>query len=579
MEKANTKKLFQTQTWQSLIHFSNDAPSINDPSFLLSYPNSSPQKELSETIKVLLKKPQSDRKDAICKYPARFFWLKKELDFDESIFPSVKCDGFDEYLSETNADKIALVFSSENVTNPSSMMGHTFFKISGKDDDNSTREHAVSFFAVIDTLNIPWLIVKSTLIGMKGFFSLSPYSEQLHRNLIVEERNIWEYDLDLSPYEKKLFYYHFWELKDVNMKYLFTGFNCATLIYDMLSLSSKKSTNTKRLWITPKDLIKETDKLELIKNTKLIPSDKWYIKMLEEETIYKQNRKILELFNDKKYELFSSFNFSKDKKHKMLEKELISHYAHYLYENKVISQKSLKQVKQVYYDSHVIDLKDYKNPIKTYDDSKVAVGYQRESRENFLKISFLPASNTLYDDNREYFSETSMKIFEVNILANENRVKLDSLNLFAMKSLVPRDSFTKGISSQFELNYEKHYDEHLASYGAYNLSTGLGMTKKFSNDVFIYSLFNIGLAYGKTEFYPYLYPELGFMIYELFGMKTTVEYQYLFNQHGSQNTYHNLSLIHSIFVNKKFGFELGFKNQWRDKLKKESYNLSFNYYF
>ncbi len=577
--EVQNKRLYQTKIWQNLTHSNDGFPSINDSSFLLSYPNFSLEKELIATIKAFRKPQKLNEKHAICQYPARFFWLQKELDFEKKNFPILKCEKFDEYLAETNADNIALVFSSENVTNPSSMMGHTFFKISGKEPDGTNREHAVSFFTVIDTVNIPWLIIKSTMLGMQGFFSLSPYVEQLHSNLIIEERNIWAYDLDLSPDEKKLLYYHFWELKDVNLKYLFTGFNCATIIDDMLFFSSKKVTDTKRLWITPKDLVKETHKLGLIKSTKLIPSDKWYIKMLDEELNYKKKNEIFEIFNDKKYERFLSFNFSEDKKQNILEKELITHYSHYLYDNKMISQENLKQIKQENADSDVIDLKNYKSPIKTYDDSKLTVGYLRDNQENFLKFSFLPASNTLYGDNREYFSETSMKIFEINILANKDQVKLESLDLYSMKSLIPRDVFTKGISSQFELNYETHYDKNIDSYQAYNLSTGIGVTKKIGNDIFVYSLFNIGLAYGKSEFYSYLYPELGFMIYELLNMKTTIQYKYLFNQHNSKNTYHNLELIHSIFINKDISMEIEIQNQWRDKLKNERFNLSFNYYF
>jgi hypothetical protein len=74
------------------------------------------------------------------------------------------------------------------------MMGHTFFKLSGK-NDNQKVENSVSFFTVINSLNIPMLILDSTIFGMKGYFILSPYKKQISTYINKEERNIWEYKL------------------------------------------------------------------------------------------------------------------------------------------------------------------------------------------------------------------------------------------------------------------------------------------------------------------------------------------------------------------------------------------------
>jgi hypothetical protein len=115
---------------------------------------------------------------SICKYPARFYWLKNELKLNNIDFPVAECKNFNDYLEKTNPTDLKLVFVSEQVKSPSSMMGHTFFKLEGVSESNQKRENAVSFFTVIDTANIPYLIVKSTITGMKGFFILSPYKNQ-----------------------------------------------------------------------------------------------------------------------------------------------------------------------------------------------------------------------------------------------------------------------------------------------------------------------------------------------------------------------------------------------------------------
>lgn len=83
------------------------------------------------------------------------------------------------------------------------MMGHVFFKINGN-YQNKERKNSVSFFTVIDTLNIPLLIYKSTISGMKGYFILSPYKNQISDYINKEERNIWEYKLKLTAEQKKI---------------------------------------------------------------------------------------------------------------------------------------------------------------------------------------------------------------------------------------------------------------------------------------------------------------------------------------------------------------------------------------
>jgi hypothetical protein len=100
------------------------------------------------------------------------------------------------------------------------------------------------------------LIYQNTISGMKGMFALQPYTKVKQNYTQKENRNLWEYELVLSEYERKLIYYHVWELKDINMKYYFTSYNCSTVIYNILSLANPKIYNDKKIWITPLDSVK-----------------------------------------------------------------------------------------------------------------------------------------------------------------------------------------------------------------------------------------------------------------------------------------------------------------------------------
>ncbi len=570
LEKALKKNLDNSHIWHRLLHLDKSLnPYINNKSFLISYPNFSPKKELIATIKLF-----EQNKKAVCKYPARYYWLENELNISNSIFSKKNCLGFNEYIEKTNPTDLKLVFVSEQVKNPSSMMGHTFFKLIGYDKNYELRENAISFFTIIDTFNIPYLILKSFITGMKGLFILSPYKTQVNRYLKEENRNIWEYDLNLSDFQKKLIYYHFWELKDIDITYLFTGFNCATIVDDMLGIYDKNYKKKLSLWVTPKDVIKKANKYNLIKNSILIPSINWELNMLSESISNNSIDKISEIVVNKKYDKLKNFKFSSDKKNKYLEKKLAITYGDFLYDKNI-----KKIVKNDQKDNYCVDLSRYKNPIKTFNDSQFSISYQNIDNEKSLKLNFLPASNRLYDDNREYFSESSLKIGEFSLLVDKKNLSLDSLNIFSMKSFIPWNTLTKTLSNDFKFNYEKQYSKNLKPFHSINLNGGFGITKKIHNDMSIFTLLDVGIAYGNNSLYPYLFSQIGLIIYEIFNMKSTIEYKYFFNQDNSQTGYHDLNLEQSLFFNKKYRVGIFLNHKKNSTTNLDSFGLSFNYFF
>jgi hypothetical protein len=209
IQEAFRLKLHHSHVWKSLLHAISGEPKINDPSFLLSHPHFSIKEELKKTLESFFADVALGDTHAICKYPARYTWLKNTLHLDNSIFPKPKCKQLDQYLTKASLRDLKLVFTSGDPSSPSSMMGHLFFKIIGKTQIQVMQEYAVSFFTVIDSINVPSVIFQGLVTGMKGFFVLRPYSEQVGNYLKEENRNIWEYDLKISYANKRLIYLTF----------------------------------------------------------------------------------------------------------------------------------------------------------------------------------------------------------------------------------------------------------------------------------------------------------------------------------------------------------------------------------
>jgi len=490
------KKLYNKNEWKALLHYDNGFK-VTDKKFLLSK-NSSLKNELTSTIKAFYDLPShylNINEHPQCRFPARLLFITHELNISKDEFPKVNCQDLEIYKEKAPADKISLVYASENVANPSSMMGHVFLKFSGKNDKNLKVNHAITFYTVIESANPLSLIYQNTISGMKGLFALQPYSVIKENYTKKENRNIWEYQLSLSEYRRKLIYYHVWELKGIDMKYYFTSYNCSTVIYNMLSLANPAVYNDKKIWITPLDSVKFLYKYDLIEKAQLNPSKSWLTKMIEDTDVDINNTEKLE--------------------------------------------------------SQIIDISKYKSPNKIPSERQLSLGYVNLNKEKYLKLSFLPASHLLNDYNREYFGESELKIASLSILVNKTNIELQDFTLYRMKSYMPYSSLTHDLSYQFELAVKKEYTRNENYADTLKIDGGIGIDYLLFNDINIFAMLNGGIGYNKDDNTHLLFnPQIGMMIYEIFNMKSLFYYQpYFINK---EHIYDRYVLQHNIFIHKDY---------------------------
>lgn len=497
--RATQNKLYKKNEWKALLHYDDDFK-VTDKKFLISDEEHSLKNELIATIQAFYDLPshyKNENNHAQCKFPARFLFITHELNISKDEFPKVHCQDLQIYKEKAPADSISLIYASENVKSPSSMMGHVFLKFSGKNYKNREVDHAITFYTVIESINPLKLIYQNTISGMRGMFALQPYEKIKENYIHKENRNLWEYKLSLSGYEKKLIYYHTWELKGINMKYYFTSYNCSTVIYNMLSLANPKIYDDKKLWTTPLDTVKFLYKYNLIKEARLFPSDIWLVKMLEDTDI---------------------------------------------------DLNSIKSVKK-----RIFDISKYKSPNKIPNERQFSVGYKNLDKEQYMKLSFLPASHLINDYNREYFGESELKIGYLSILANKNKMKLDEFTLYKMKSYMPYNNLTNDMSYQFELSVKQEYTRKKKDTTTFKIDSGIGIDFLVFNDINIFTLLNGGLGYSRYDNFHFLFnPQMGMTIYEVFDMKSLFYYQpYFINK---EYVYNKFVFQHNIFIDNNFTF-------------------------
>lgn len=574
IEKALDEKVYNSYIWKSLIHSRNGKPSIKDKNFLLSTNNFSLKNELILNIQSIYTDIEYK-----CKFPARYNWLTNKYPNLRIKNNSFQCKKFNEYLTKTNASSLDLIFVSENIKNPSSMMGHIFFKINGF-YNRKKRSNAVSFFTEINHLNIPLLAYESIIKGMPGYFILRPYEKQISSYINNEERNIWEYRLNLSKEQLTLIYYHLWELKDINLTYFFTGFNCATIIEDILSISSESFYDDKiNLFITPKNLVNKANKHRLLNNSKLIPSLEWNLYMLNENM--DDNEMILLINYMKNYNFKELLLFIESKKSSNLTINFIDNYSRYLYLKKKSISYSNYNIFQSLVDKfkiNNIDFSNYKNPKNNFDSKQISFGSLIKDNMKYIQLNMLLTGNTINDDNRNYFSENSLKIGNINLLANNESIIINNIDLYSINSYLPINKIMTPLSSEIGISYQSQ-NSNLHLKDNVNVKLGVGVTNKLDEDSFLYNIINLKVYMNKSFFYPVLRPKIGLNLYEIFNMKSVFTYEYEYNIKNTDYNFHEIKLNQSIKVNKNSRIDFIYNMMEGKNKNSTSSSLQYTYLF
>jgi len=553
--QADAEKLYDDPTWRSLLHTSGGRPCIRDPSFLLSFPAFSPRLELFATIEQLYGGDGS----AACRFPARYVWLRSRLDAPRINLGG--CEELTEFLTKAPMQQIALVFASDNLSHPASMMGHSFLKFTGRAPDGREVSHAISFYTEIDTINYPKVFFNSLVVGLPGVFALAPYEEKLSDYVDVEQRTVWEYSLRIDDFHKTLIQYHLLELKHARFTYFFHSYNCATVINFILSLADERI-RQHVLWTTPRDVIKNAEDAGLIQATVIITPPRWLVRSLGSAVSVREMRRIESAVASESLEGVI-VRESDDRDYLRLEAARAIN--DYLYRAGRITRQGwaensafLNGTKSRFFADKALTTTEHDDPLQAPGESQIAVSAIRETGQYYLGLTFLPISHTLTDDNRQFFGENQLLLFRtsVKLRPDSGALKLDRLDIYSIESLVPYDPITGGLSGRFAIAVEPQWDGRLQRHTAFSLSGALGLTGRPAPDLDFFGLLGAGAASGYGRVYAYPSVEAGTVIREVADMKTVFSVSRTFNQITNGTNFYDFDLHQSLYLNRRLTCEL-----------------------
>lgn len=249
-------KFSNSASWHGIIDFNKGSlESKNQNDYLSDVQDFSPQKELKLSINKYIEFLKGDN-DFFCKYPARAIFISEN--FQEIPEKSLSnCIEYASWIENSSIQSISFMYVTGYLKNPASFFGHTLLKFNRSSDGNyqPLLERALNYGAETnDDAALPYVV--KGLIGKykaslqdESFFRLSAQYQEF------QMRDIYEYKLNLSNYQKNIILAYTFEMKSKSYDYYFLGDNCAYRINRILGIALEGEPMPKTPWKAPIDLL------------------------------------------------------------------------------------------------------------------------------------------------------------------------------------------------------------------------------------------------------------------------------------------------------------------------------------
>jgi hypothetical protein len=496
LSDSKISQLSQSDKWRALLHYqvqglnNVEYSEVDDDRFFLSDAGKyDALAELKATI-ATFQQPQEGDSAAICRFPARLNWLQKVL--PEQNFTNITCPAFDDWYSKVQGDELFLIFPSSYINSPSSMFGHTLFRLDGK-QGHQLLSSAINFAAFTDANDDELTFTAKGLSGgYPGYVSLVPYYEKVNEYNHIESRDIWEYKLELTNEQVQEFTRHIWELNEIRFDYFFIDENCSYRLLTLLDVvdPSWKLAAPFTYRTVPTDTIRVLEKKGLIGDVKFRPSKTTIIEH-QRLQLDADLRIIGRQLADDPYAMARDEQFlNLNDQQKVQVLDIAYGYTRYLNLKKndtdpTLPKRSLKLLSM----RSKVDFKGdaYKpliQPAVRDEHGHKTLRSTIGATEDFLEIGFRINYHDWLDNLPGYRKGAQIEMGDIRFRADESHLQLQHFDVISIRSLGPRNRFSQPISWQVNGGYERWLSDDEGQWqvklgGGYGYEVGPGTAYAF----------------------------------------------------------------------------------------------------
>jgi len=467
---VSIKALAQSEQWLALLHIkpqkgSSDLQSyVDDHTFFLADDGATnPESELLASINAL----KNDKKTQ-CKFPARTKLLLSNINNLVNEVDDVECTEYNAWQKQLNTSSVVLVFAAAQLNSPSSMYGHTFLRFDPENvERNSTYlSYALNFGATVSEGDTGFLYAARGLTGgYPGNFAANPYFEKIKEYNRLENRDLWEYKLNLTQDEINTMLAHMWELQGINFDYYFFDENCSFRLLELLDVARPGLKLVDNFPVTTIPL----DTVRVIEGAGLV-ADVFYresiLTELESQLAQlSQSERALVLALSKNEKLLTSNQFTALK----IDKQQIivdSAYRYLRYQNtfngrqKEVTRRSFLLLRHL--NKNTVDIKRNivtpTRPDKGHKTTMWSAGLGERDEQPYLQLQYRASYHDLLDPSNGYYSGMSLNMVNAIMrVYRDDKIKLEKAELLDIVSLSTRNDFFTPWSWKANVSIEQQW--------------------------------------------------------------------------------------------------------------------------
>jgi hypothetical protein len=492
---------------------------VDDPKFFLAADGAhDPQAELSATLKAIYAPVTDEQAHAQCVYPARTRWLRDQLRLTD--LPVLDCKEYKAWFKDVAPDSTVLIFPAAYLNSPSSMFGHTLLRIdpaSAKTNDTTLLSYAINFGAYIEGMDNSLLYAwKGLMGGYPGLFALVPYQEKLSEYRSLENRDLWEYRLNLTPEETGRMVEHVWELKQVRFSYFFFDENCSYRLLELLQVARPSLKLTEQFGLTaiPTDTVKAIKAAGLVEKTVYRPSRERELLSRAEPLSSDEQQWVLKVSADQK-QLQAPDYLALPKPRQALIQDaayrLERYRANGLERDANRSQRSFELLQAINRNPPPeLDIPRPGLPEDGHESRTWQLGLGSRDDRAFAEYGLRMAYHDLNDNAYGFPLGAQIEILQLKLRQYEgNDWQVQRLDLATIRSMTPRNALLQPWSWQVTGGLErvpgKHGDENLVSH----VNGGAGGTWQLGEEVLGFALGTVRVEHN-NDFAEFISPAAGF---------------------------------------------------------------------
>ena len=598
LSEARNRPLGQATGWLNLLHYkinlwgSRQSQADDAAFFLSAQGHDDPQAELEASLRAFYATPEAGAEDkhAQCRFPARLHWLDQQLHFRQHL-PRVQCAAFEQWKQQWQATDITLLFPGMYLNNPASMFGHTFirFDMAGKSQLLSPTLSYAAAHDESDSLLV--FSLKGIFGGYRGRFAMQPYYETLRDYSDIEQRDIWEYQLNLLQAETAQLVRHLWEVSGVSFDYYFFRENCAFRLLALLDVAREginMSLNSHPFYAIPVDTVRDIERAGLIAERKYRPAKHSKISHMAQQMNDAAKNIAFQLIdgeteidavaeNNTPIEQVKIFEFtdallSQRQPQTAQQKNLTM---------RVLSARSrLPEMKE----SHQFNY-SAEPPESSHPSARWQLATGEDEGESFYELGLRPGFHDDLDSPQGFSQGVSISALDTRLRWYKDKQKLefDRLNVFSIRSLVSVESWATPLSRKISLQINKRWinnEKQLVS----EIQPAIGYAKKIK-DMMFYGLLNAELDYATQldkNYAMYLGWESGFLWHMhtgRMGAQFSINYQSLKNISGERGGIERFNAGMQTDLTKQQALRVEYISDIRQMQRTQQTRFSYAYYF